>query len=256
MISKNSFNRMAAMLFLLSLSHSHLTASELLIPLPGQKQIDKASATTKIEPAKQSNKRPHRQDSGALIPLPRQIKPKPAQQKKPEEPVNVKDKPLIKLVKPEPDTAGNTDGSFPTPADEIVITSNDMLGDLLDEATPTEVTVSDAPAGGQAMPIFPKDTSSAIFMVMKTWICEGMDGNDLLRNAVEAYSNEADDPFKIVGLEDSAPFSVNLDEEDITLDELLDILASRTGRDWGADVPSKTIYFYPIGVKTDSHNVW
>ena len=41
-----------------------------------------------------------------------------------------------------------------------------------------------------------------------------------------------------------------------TLDELLDILAMKSGRDWGVDIPSKVIFFYPKGVKADAYNVW
>jgi hypothetical protein len=93
-------------------------------------------------------------------------------------------------------------------------------------------------------------------MVMKTWQASGYDGNTLLAHAVNVYSEEAGEQFQIKGLTEANSFKLDLDEEDITLDELLDLIALKTGRDWGVDIPSKTIYFYPPGVDTGSLSAW
>ncbi|HAE37215.1 MAG TPA: hypothetical protein DCG57_01090 [Candidatus Riflebacteria bacterium] len=139
------------------------------------------------------------------------------------------------------------------PPDEVVISPNDSLNDLLPPAPPPEAPGA---GGSGSLPVFPKDTSSAIFMVMKSWQCDSYDGNTLLAHALEVYSKEADDAFKIEGLNASEEFLITVEEEDITLDELLDILAMKSGRDWGVDIPSKVIYFYPKGVSADAYNVW
>ena len=134
--------------------------------------------------------------------------------------------------------------------DEIIVHSSDALDDLMPPAS------QPASGGDTQFPIFPKDTSSAIFMIMKTWQCDNYDGNTLLSHAVEVYGEEALDPFQVLGLVEDPSFYVTLFEEDITLDELLDILASLSGRDWGVDIPGRTIYFYPAGVDTNSTSPW
>lgn len=229
-----------------------------IIPLPGQKQIDKASATPKLEPQLQNKKNP-KKGSGALIPLPVKIKPAdPVIKEEAKTDENSNEKPLIKITPPKPVEAPVPDGDFPIPPDEVTISSGDSLGDLLPNPPPPEVSVASGTEGSGTMPIFPKDTSSAIFMVMKTWQCDNYDGNTLLTHALEVYGKEADDVFQIQGLspEGGTDFMVTVEEEDITLDELLDILATKSGRDWGVDIPSRTIYFYPKGVKTETFNVW
>ncbi|MBU1107087.1 MAG: hypothetical protein KKB51_10495 [Candidatus Riflebacteria bacterium] len=245
-----SSKRSAALLSaLMALSAVKLLASGMLIlPMPGQKQIDKASATinapAKKNDAKTTNK------SEAILPLPTHIKPVPLPKPTPPEtPTQPRDKPLIQIAPPQPVLADD----IPVPPDEVEIGSSDSFNDLLPPAPPPEVPVE----GSQALPVYPKDTSSAIFMVMKSWQCENYDANTLLAHAVEVYSKEADDTFKIEGLSSTAgDFLVTVEEEDITLDELLDILAMKAGRDWGVDIPSKVIYFYPKGVTTDAYNVW
>lgn len=253
---KETFINFILMAFLAALP-SVASAQGLIIELPGQKQIEKASATVKINKTPAQQKRPSKGET--LLPLPAQIKKpvKPAEKKEPEGTESGKDNPLIKITPPKPEKAPDSGNNFPAPPDEIVITPGDSLGNLLPDQPPPEVSVS-SNSPDQTMPVFPKDTSSAIFMVMKTWQCSDYDGNELLRQAVEVYGKEADDAFQIQGLssENTGDFNINVEEEDITLDELLDILASKSGRDWGVDIPSKTIYFYPKGVKTEAFNVW
>lgn len=94
------------------------------------------------------------------------------------------------------------------------------------------------------LPFFPKDTSSAIFMVMKTWECENYDAKTLISHAIKVYSEESEDQFLQKGLDEISSFNVSLNEEDITLDELLDIIAQKGNFDWGVDVKNKIIYFY------------
>lgn len=230
----------------------------LIIPMPGQKQIEKAKEELKKpDPAKPQDKP---EKSGTLIPLPKKIKPLP---KKPDptnaiEPAKPDEvKPLIVMPsrpKPEP-TPDSSSDEFPQIPDEVVIEPDSLTPPVsLPDSDPTSVAVSnDDPA---SLPVFPKDTSSAVFMVMKTWQCKDYDGNTLLSHAVEVYSQEAGESFSIKGLSDDQGFKLDLDEEDITLDELLDLIALKTGRDWGADITSRTIFFYPKGFKTDGLTGW
>jgi hypothetical protein len=113
-----------------------------------------------------------------------------------------------------------------------------------DPAQPTPAAPA-APPTNPTLPIFPKDTSSAIFMVMKTWECENYDGKTLLSHSINVYGQEAEDPFTIQGLDQLPSFAVTLKEDDITLDELLDIVAQKSNTDWGVDIQQKIIYFYP-----------
>ena len=240
---------------LITLFSAKLFASGgLILPMPGQKQMDKASATIKIPEKKPETKKAG--NTGAIIPLPGQIKRVPVK-KAPEpvaQPVTPKDNPVLPIsLPPKPELQPSLADDVPVPPDEVVISPNDSLNDLLPPAPPPEAPGA---GGSGSLPVFPKDTSSAIFMVMKSWQCDSYDGNTLLAHALEVYSKEADDAFKIEGLNASEEFLITVEEEDITLDELLDILAMKSGRDWGVDIPSKVIYFYPKGVSADAYNVW
>jgi len=226
----------------------------LILPMPGKKDIEKASATMKIPEKKPEAKKSD--GSGAIIPLPKQIRPLPQTPKAVETatPTPVQDKPLLPIAAPPPPPEPVLMDDIPVPPDEVVISPNDSMNDLIPPPPPPEVPSDNSSSG--TLPVFPKDTSSAIFMVMKSWQCDNYDGNTLLSHAVEVYSKEADDIFKIQGLNPDEEFLITVEEEDITLDELLDILAMKSGRDWGVDIPSKVIYFYPKGVKADAYNVW
>ncbi|HOT29902.1 MAG TPA: hypothetical protein PLU72_17125 [Candidatus Ozemobacteraceae bacterium] len=108
-------------------------------------------------------------------------------------------------------------------------------------------TMADQPQTGTktGLPVFPKDTSSAIFMVMKTWECDNYDGRTLLEHAISVYGKESEDAFSVKGMDALSPFKVTLKESDITLDELLDVVSQKARIDWGVDIEQKTIYFYP-----------
>lgn len=95
------------------------------------------------------------------------------------------------------------------------------------------------------LPVFPKDTSSAIFMVMKTWECDDYDGRTLLEHSIGVYAKESEDAFSIRGLDVLPPFKVTLKESDITLDELLDVVSQKAKIDWGVDIDQKVIFLYP-----------
>lgn len=249
---------------LISISSMAVAADDfgLIIPMPGQKQMDKASATVNVKPAKtDATNKSGKGHSEVLISLPVKIKPhkpEPKPEESKQEPnAPASDTPLIQIEPPAPVEIPSGDANFPTPPDEVTISSGAELGDMLPPGPPPEVAVASGAAEGQSMPVYPKDTSSAVFMVMKTWQCKDYDAGTLLTHAVEVYGKEADDVFKIQGLSEAeGTFQVSVEEEDITLDELLDIVAMKTGRDWGVDIPSKIIYFYPKGVKTDAYNVW
>lgn len=241
-------------ILLAALTSGSYGSDGLILPMPGKKDIEKASATVNLPKKQPEVKKPG--GSAAIIPLPKQIKPvpKPAKPETPEPPTPVQDKPLLPIATPAPPPEPVLMDDIPVPPDEVVISPSDSMNDLIPPAPPPEVPVDSASGG--TLPVFPKDTSSAIFMVMKSWQCDNYDGNTLLSHAVEVYSKEADDIFKIEGLNPDEEFLITVEEEDITLDELLDILAMKSGRDWGVDIPSKVIYFYPKGVKTDAYNVW
>lgn len=233
----------------------------LIIPMPGQKDIEKASATQNIKPTpKPGNEKPAKGGTEVFISLPTKIKPVKPEPKTatPTAPVPPEQhKALVQIELPKPVEAPTADSNFPAPPDEVTISSGEGIEDMLPPAPPPEVPVSGDGSNGQTLPVFPKDTSSAIFMVMKTWQAEDYDGATLLKHAIEVYGKEADDGFQVQGLtEGEEGFKINVEEEDITLDELLDIIATKSGRDWGVDIPNRTIYFYPKGVKTDNYNVW
>ncbi|GAB4283977.1 MAG: hypothetical protein Kow0029_30330 [Candidatus Rifleibacteriota bacterium] len=252
-----------AAFFIASTNVAFSDDSGLIIPMPGQKQLKKEKNLQKHKTTNNQEDTNNKNTRETLIPLPPKIdhsktnnsKPIAEPKKEKDEPVK-EDVPLIRIVpldEPEKKTEINN-ANFPTIPDEVVVSPEPL--------TPRE----ELPAGSSDLvesgpepaeyPIYPKDTSSAVFMVMKTWQCTDYDGNTLLRHAVQVYSQEADEQFQIKGLTDETNFKIDLDEEDITLDELLDLIALKTGRDWGVDIPSKTIYFYPKGIKTDSAASW
>lgn len=145
---------------------------------------------------------------------------------------------------------------FPIPPNEVSASTQSSLDDLLEAATSSEPKVS-AKIAGEKVTVFPKDTGSAIFMVMKSWKCDDYDGVKLLEQALDVYGKESGDEFQIKGYENLPQgFTISVEEEDITIDELLDIMAAKSGHDWGADVPSKIIYIYPKGIKTESYVSW
>ena len=231
----------------------------LIIPMPDYKNnkkpssVNKKDESGKTKPTGKSNP-----DSGTLIPLPGKIKKNPPQQEKtPSQDIQNKpqenttnETPLI-TIEPieEPQLNQN---EFPEVPDEIVIEP--------DSLEPTENLPNDADYQNESvsseLPVFPKDTASAVFMVMKTWRCDDYSGNTLLAHAVDVYSQEAQEDFQIKGLTEDLKFNITLDEQDITLDELLDLISFKTGRDWGVDIQSKTIYFYPPGVTTENLSAW
>lgn len=263
MIIANYKRATLALLLIAGAAVPAMAADELglILPMPGKKDIEKASATQNLKPSpKPGNKQPSKNGSEVFISLPttiKSVKPEPAKvTPKATEPAAT-DKALIQIELPKPVETPTTDSQFPAPPDEVTISSGPEIDDLLPPPPPPEVPVGGEGADGQTLPIFPKDTSSAIFMVMKTWQAEDYDGATLLKHAIEVYGKEADDGFQIQGLtEGEGGFKVNVEEEDITLDELLDIIALKASRDWGVDIPNRIIYFYPKGVKTDNYNVW
>ena len=226
-----------ACLGMLSLSGPAFSADDgnLLIEIPAAISEPKASpATTPIsEPP-----------SETLIGLPseRDLQ-KPAEQpKKPKDPESLislpqENKPLVDTTAPAPQTPQEppplaipaTEGSA-----EIIISGE--APPLADQAQPGVKT---------GLPVFPKDTSSAIFMVMKTWECDNYDGRTLLEHAIGVYAKESEDAFSVKGMDALSPFKVTLKESDITLDELLDVVSQKAGIDWGVDIEQKTIYLYP-----------
>ena len=234
----------------------------LIIPMPGKKAIEKASSTLNIQqPPVSEQKKPVSKGSEVYISLPTRIEHKKAEPAKTvaslTSEVATSSSQVLHIQLPKPVEASAATDAFPAPPDEVTISSGEEIGDLLPPPPPPEVAVGSEGAAGQTMPVFPKDTSSAIFMVMKTWQAQDYDGATLLKHAIEVYGKEADDVFQVQGLEEGeGGFKINVEEEDITLDELLDIVAMKAGRDWGVDIPSRTIYFYPKGVKTDNFNVW
>ena len=127
------------------------------------------------------------------------------------------------------------------------------LDNLLPSNNKVETRVAKS-LSGDIVTVYPKDTDSAIFMVMKSWQCEGYNIKNLITQALDVYGKEAGDEFQINGLENiDANATIDVEEEDITFDELLSIIASKAGNDWGCDIPNKTIYYYSKGIKVDSY---
>lgn len=240
-------------------------------------------------PTQQNNNRsnygnqPSNNPNQTIIPLPTTIKntPQPSTPAKSEpsqtvEPASPENTPLITIPDSTPsqavaaetpteqkpvEQANNVinddfgDNDFPVAPNEVTTSTDSKLEEILPPANEENTVISGT---NGSMTIFPKDTGSAIFMVMKSWKCDDYDGSELLNHAVEVYGQEAADTFTVKDLETGATagYTVTIEEEDITLDELLDILASKSGRDWGADIPNKTIYIYPKGIKTESYVSW
>lgn len=135
--------------------------------------------------------------------------------------------------------------------------SPDKLDELLSSASKPETPVTQDTSTGETIKVYPKDTGAAIFMVMKSWNCQDYDAVSLINQAHEVYGKEAGEEYKIQGLENiTKGLNVTVEEEDITYDELLDIIAAKSGNDWGCDIPNKTIYVYPKGIKTESFLSW
>ena len=159
-------------------------------------------------------------------------------------------------LQPRTDYQNLEQGDIPAPskvAEQGNQSSETVEPPIITTETPQVVDTDDS----GSITVFPKDTSSAIFMVMKSWQCEDYDASTLLEHAVGIYSQEAEDPFKIEGLPSEADsYTVSIEEEDITLDELLDIIAQKAGRDWGVDMNNKIIYFYPAGVTEKANDNW
>jgi hypothetical protein len=231
----------------------------LIIPMPDYKNNNEPSSdkandkTQKLKPTGKTNP-----ESGTLIPLPTSIKKNPTNQNQTHSPKETpqtgndttNETPLI-TIEPIEEPQQNQ-SEFPEVPDEIVIEPDSLEPT---ENLPSETNYQNEPAAGE-LPIFPKDTASAVFMVMKTWRCDDYNGNTLLAHAVDVYSKGAQEDFQIKGLSEDLKFNITLDEQDITLDELLDLISLKSGRDWGVDIQSKTIYFYPPGVTTDSLSAW
>ncbi len=150
------------------------------------------------------------------------------------------------------DLDSDSDSDFESPASS----GGNDLDDKLDTANKKETTVAQN-SSGENIKVFPKDTGAAIFMVMKSWNCEDYDVVSLINQALDVYGKEAGEEFKIQGMENfTKGLTVSVEEEDITYDELLDIIAAKSGNDWGCDLANKVIYIYPKGIKTESFLSW
>ncbi len=181
-------------------------------------------------------------------------KPKPTEPKKTSPAKNnIEEKP----VSLEDDNSDffNDDADFPDWSNEP---AGSLDGSGVEDLLPptTETTVAES-SSGEKIVVFPKDTGAAIFMVMKSWQCSDYDSVSLINQALEVYGKDAGEQYQINGLDNIAKgVNVTVEEEDITFDELLDIVAAKTGNDWGCDIANKTIYVYPKGIKTDSYLNW
>lgn len=144
------------------------------------------------------------------------------------------------------------------PSTDSQITSSTEGSSVENILPPTEADTTVAQnSSGEKITIYPKDSGSAIFMVMKSWQCDDYDAASLINQALEVYGKDSAETYQINGLENIAKgTTVSVEEEDITFDELLDILGSKTGNDWGCDIVNKTIYIYPKGIKTESYVSW
>ncbi len=201
-------------------------------------------------------------DPEALIPLPGDKNPNPSKSVQ-ESPIDIA--PISVL--PPTNNQGSPQSGDQGDSAEIIIGNEPPLGIPANPpsnqtavvstvppntTTPSPTSVPPANQGSPApqqpsgpLPVFPKDTSSAIFMVMKTWECENYDGKTILQHAAGVYGQEAEDSFEIKGLDQLQTFQVTLKEDDVTLDELLDSIGQKAGIDWGVDIAQKTIYIYP-----------
>ncbi len=184
-------------------------------------------------------------------------RPKPTNSS--EIPSSNKTKTIIETPKPSKNDDSdffNNDSEFPDLPDEIGESAEESLVEEILPPAESETTVTEG-ASGEKIVVFPKDTGAAIFMVMKSWQCEDYDSVSLINQALEVYGKDAGEEYKIQGLENIAKgVKVSVEEEDITFDELLDIIASKTGNDWGCDIANKTVIIYPKGIKTESYLTW
>ena len=217
-MSTTRYIRISLIGILLLLPPSSLVAAEEILPLPG------AGSNRTVASGEE------------LIPLPGQpVSGAPQPQK--DTPIEIPGIPADQV--PPADQA---------PSPEIVI---DPLAP--DPVPPTPITdlgastaQTGAPAGSAATyPLMPKDTSSAIFMVMKTWECQDYDLKTLIEHAASVYGQESEDRFEVKGLAELTPVTTSVKEEDVTFDELLDVVTRKHGLDWGVDVAQKTVYIYP-----------
>lgn len=166
----------------------------------------------------------------------------PEAPKKPVDPETLISLPQEPRTVPDFPAAPSATGSEQPPI--VIAAPDDSAEIVISGQAPTQAAQPD-PAGKSALPVFPKDTSSAIFMVMKTWECDNYDGRTLLEHAIGVYAKESEDSFTIKGMEALPQIKVTLKESDITLDELLDVVSQKSGIDWGVDIDQKVIYLYP-----------
>lgn len=217
-----------------------LNPDKVFIPLP---EISKDPKTGAVK-----IKKPTVRPLTPIIVTPAANRPKPN--------VQIKVTPVKPIPSDIPASSAHIDEEpdyYPVPSNEITVTTSEVAPPMITTEAPQIVVTENS---GE-LTVFPKDTGSAIFMVMKSWKCDDYDAGTLLEHAVGVYAGEADDPFQIKGIPSEAQaYDVTIEEEDITLDELLDIVAQKAGRDWGVDMNSRTIYFYPSGVRSNSYDLW
>ncbi|MDD3000982.1 MAG: hypothetical protein PHF29_04445 [Candidatus Riflebacteria bacterium] len=222
-----------------------LNPDKIFIPLP---EITKDPKTGVVKVNKRPEiKKPTPRPLDPIIVTPAANKPKP----------NVQI--IVSPVKPIPadipaSSIDEEPDCYPVPSNEITVSGAEVAPPMITTDEEPQIVVTE---NSGELTLFPKDTGSAIFMVMKSWKCDDYDAGTLLEHAVGVYAGEADDPFQIKGLPvEAQAYDVTIEEEDITLDELLDIVAQKAGRDWGVDMNSRTIYFYPAGVRSNSYDLW
>ena len=217
-----------------------LNPDKVFIPLP---EISKDPKTGAVK-----IKKPTVRPLTPIIVTPAANRPKPN--------VQIKVTPVKPIPSDIPASSAHIDEEpdyYPVPSNEITVTTSEVAPPMITTEAPQIVVTENS---GE-LTVFPKDTGSAIFMVMKSWKCDDYDAGTLLEHAVGVYAGEADDPFQIKGIPSEAQaYDVTIEEEDITLDELLDIVAQKAGRDWGVDMNPRTIYFYPSGVRSNSYDLW
>lgn len=206
-----------------------INPDKIFIPLP---KISKDPSTGQVK--KTGELMPAVPATGAR-PARQPVAPRPQQQT--QQPVGFDDEPF----------------DYPVPNDEISVTSSQVK---IPNLSADEPEIMGGAQGGEVV-VYPKDTGSAIFMVMKSWKCDDYDAATLLEHAVGVYAQEADDGFEVKGLPTGVDaYDVTIEEEDITLDELLDLVAQQAGRDWGVDINNRSIYFYPPGLRSATYDLW
>ena len=245
-------------------------------PTPNKNNTQPQKNTQHTTPKTNSN------PSGSILPMPsmtgkdNNINQPPQRNNRKTKEENLSDsfdtdnKPLLSLPSettktqpptPPEDVAQKDDLNFLDNDDDFQDSPNDTLenGNSSDNLIPpsNNETIASQDGSDDKIKVFPKDTGSAIFMVMKSWNCEDYEVVSLINQALDVYGKDAGEKFQIKGFENlTSGVKASVEEEDITFDELLDIIASQTGNDWGCDIPSKTIHIYPKGIKTDSYLSW